>query len=92
MKANWEWAPVRTGAGWTIVIPTRGLRGRRTWTEVLMAPGDSWAEIEEGCFGWGHCTRDGTVLRRRTGVGVGRVGFCQVDKIIYAQVSLVGFY
>lgn len=28
MKANWEWAPVRTGAGWTIVIPTRGLRGR----------------------------------------------------------------
>lgn len=28
MKANWEWAPVRTGVGWTIVTPAGGLRGR----------------------------------------------------------------
>lgn len=24
MKANWEWAPVRTRAGWTAVTPAGG--------------------------------------------------------------------
>lgn len=28
MKANWEWAPVKTKAGWTAVTPAGGLRGR----------------------------------------------------------------
>ena len=59
-----------------------------------MAPGDSWAEIEEGCVGWGHCTKrwdsveeEGLVLEWE-----GWVSARSVDKIIYAQVSLVGFY
>lgn len=24
---------------------------------MAVAPGDSWAEVEEDFFGWGHCTK-----------------------------------
>ena len=24
---------------------------------MVVAPGDSWAEVEEGFFVWGHCTK-----------------------------------
>lgn len=56
-----------------------------------MAPGDSWAEIEEGAaLGGATAPRDGTVLRR-SGLVLeweGWVSARSVDKIIYAQVSL----
>jgi len=61
---------------------------------VVVAPGDSWAEVEEGFFVWGHCTKrwDSVEEERLVLEWEGWASARSVDNFIYAQVSLVGFY